>query len=98
MTTPEESLKKLVALYKAEIASFGRDPVRLDVTKYIDDIIPVQVEDHVLWMCEHIEKTLLVTDPMKAQRWLGFIQGALFMLGMYSIDDLRSHDGVKEIP
>lgn len=27
----------------------------------------------------------------KQQRWLGFIQGILFMEGIYSIDDMRLH-------
>jgi len=30
----------------------------------------------------------------KAMRWLGFIQGALYSKGVYTLDDLRRH--VKE--
>lgn len=44
---------------------------------------------HIAWMCD----TLLQEenfDDEKLNRWLGFIQGALWSAGLCSIDDLRN--------
>lgn len=93
------NLQKLVAKYKAELASFGREPIRMNIRQTIRDVPPVRFEDHLLWMCEHIEKNLIPENQVeKAQRWLGFIQCGMSYLGMYTIDDLRGHDDVKVIP
>jgi hypothetical protein len=32
-------------------------------------------------------------DMMRAERWLGFIQGALWQKGIYSIEDMMYHNG-----
>ena len=34
----------------------------------------------------------------KAKRWLGFIQGALWMNGVYTIDEVREHNHPQEEP
>lgn len=53
------------------------------------------VLQHVLYMLNEMEGWL--TDQMvldakkweKAQRWIGFVNGALWMLNVYTIDDLK---------
>ncbi len=61
-----------------------------------DDALP-----HVMWMCEQVR--MLVNElhtpnlPLreiskrldKVNRWLGFIQGVLWMMGLTSIDESR---------
>jgi hypothetical protein len=34
----------------------------------------------------------------KAMRWLGFIQGVTWMLGAWSIDELKAHSRDRRIP
>ena len=46
--------------------------------------------EHILWMCQEI-KEISRQDMEKACRWLGFIQGILWVRGLYSIDELRRH-------
>ena len=45
--------------------------------------------NHVLWMCNIIEEQLKEGEYGKAERWLCFIQGVLWMNGICSIDEMR---------
>lgn len=40
---------------------------------------------HIMWMCQEART---ITDPERKQRWLGFIQGCLWMDGLRSIEEL----------
>jgi len=46
--------------------------------------------DHLLWMCQQIveQKNWHAT---KAHRWIGFVQGTLWVMRVFSIDDLQDH-------
>jgi hypothetical protein len=49
---------------------------------------------HALWMINDV-LTRMEADDMdegKAFRWLGFIQGALWASGLFTIDDMRLHN------
>ncbi len=46
---------------------------------------------HVLWMCEQT-KLNAQTDMEKACRWLGFIQGVLWMTGVRNITEMRDEN------
>jgi len=47
---------------------------------------------HALWMCSEVRKFLADGRREKADRWLGFIQGVLWVLGNYTIDNMRAHN------
>jgi hypothetical protein len=94
-----DQFKKLVETYRSELASLGREPARMNLTKKARDLRPIEIENHLLWMCDrilHEETASGVTN--KTHRWLGFVQGCLFMLNGFSVEEMRSHSGVKEIP
>lgn len=44
---------------------------------------------HCLWMCGEIEGMVKVGNRDKAVRWLCFIQGVLWTLGIQSVDSMR---------
>lgn len=44
---------------------------------------------HLLWMLKELEENKLMS-PTKKHRWLGFIQGCLFLKGHFSIDEERN--------
>jgi len=44
---------------------------------------------HVAWMCDQIPVFLAESKSDKVQRWLGFIQGALWSFGVRTIDQMR---------
>lgn len=50
----------------------------------------VKVAAHALWMAETVEKAEPdVMSDEKVNRWLGFIQGAVWALGCATIEELR---------
>lgn len=50
--------------------------------------------NHLLWMLNEIENDNLSSET-KSHRWLGFIQGILFLKGMISIQEER--DSTRDI-
>lgn len=47
---------------------------------------------HVRWMCQQIPKMLDEGHLEKVNRWLGFIQGVLWLENIYTIDQMRNHN------
>lgn len=51
--------------------------------------------EHVRWMLDELRDL----TGAKAMRWLGFVQGVLWMQGIYTIDQMREHNkGLDEAP
>jgi hypothetical protein len=47
---------------------------------------------HARWMCGQV-KELAEKDVPKANRFLGFVQGILWTMGLYTINEMRGHNG-----
>ncbi len=43
---------------------------------------------HLAWMLEEIPK---IEDAEKRARWIGFVQGHMWTLGVFTIDEMREH-------
>ena len=52
--------------------------------------------NHALWMCGQVEGFLRQNRMAKAYRWIGMVQGLLFMGGIYSISELKKHNALSE--
>ena len=50
---------------------------------------------HMLWMCNEVEKFVSQGRKEKAFRWLGFIQGCLWMNGDYTLSQLANHNRLQ---
>ena len=53
---------------------------------------------HLHWMCVQIREFVDADRIDKAFRWLGFLQGAFWVLGIYSIEEAKKDntpDGVQ---
>lgn len=80
-------MKKLLELYKKKLTDDYNNPdnhswcTRNDCT-YV----------HLMFMLDEIPK---MTDTLKQHRWLGFIQGVFWDMGIYTIDEMREH--VREL-
>ncbi|MBE0477000.1 MAG: hypothetical protein IBX62_07890 [Coriobacteriia bacterium] len=48
--------------------------------------------NHAYWMCGETKNFLRQGREAKALRWLGFIQGLLFLGGVFSIAELKGHN------
>ncbi len=44
------------------------------------------------WMCEETRKLIRQGRWSKAQRWIGFIQGLVWMSGLCSISEIKTHN------
>ena len=44
---------------------------------------------HIAWMCEQIPEFVAQDAMSKVDRWLGFIQGGMWLLGIRTIDQMR---------
>ena len=63
------------------------------ITEPDDDLV-----NHLCWMAEKAQEFLdKPEDVDKAHRWLGFIQGAFWLLGDFTIDEMREHNKTGEV-
>ena len=51
-----------------------------------------EVMNHALWMCDQARAFMRQNRLAKAYRWIGMIQGILFMCGVFSIRELKGHN------
>jgi hypothetical protein len=88
----DEQFADLLAKYEEYLSPYGV-PMRHTVR----GVIPTgdQAARHVLWMCGEVKELLRDGRQEQAQRSLGFIQGVLWSLGHYTLDDLATHNGLS---
>jgi hypothetical protein len=48
--------------------------------------------NHALWMCGCIRRFVREQRYAKSYRWLGMVQGLIFLGGLFSIQEIREHD------
>lgn len=53
---------------------------------------------HCHAMLDEMEDFVATGKSGKASRWLGFIQGTLWSLGVYTLEDLKNHNRPPETP
>lgn len=51
-----------------------------------------EVMNHARWMCDRAEEFMHQNRTAKAYRWIGMIQGILFMGGVFTLAELRTHN------
>jgi len=83
----EERLRDLCRMYDQRITQGGAGTAQKADTSRMDVFVGEKVR-HLRWMLECIPG---LPDDGKVNRWLGFVQGVLSALGMYTIDELRDH-------
>jgi len=95
----KEQIIEAASLYLAHLVGQGAKPVRIsNLSRHSNDFDEEDIRNHLAWMADFIIKMAGGNDAEKAMRWLCFVQGCLFMLGDYSIEEYRSHNGIREIP
>ena len=50
------------------------------------------------WMCQETRKLIRQGRWSKAQRWIGFIQGLVWMSGLCSISEIKTHNRLGPRP
>lgn len=80
----------------------------LECAALLQPYFPLRVEDlrsselsrgarlsHAAWMCVRAQEYVKYGNTEKAIRWLGFIQGVLWMSGIVSIETPEGVEGVE---
>ncbi len=91
-----------------EVANSYVNRLRPILTIDYDQLQPVRVSkdtsepdtattlQHVLWMCEEIPNLVDAGRIEKSMRWLGFVQGCLWQIGLLTIGDLKENNKPNE--
>lgn len=60
-------------------------------------LTPLDRVKHLHWMIDEAEKLVDENRIEKAMRWLGFIQGVLWSMSFFSVDQLKVHNMPNEL-
>lgn len=98
--TPER-IKEATAKYSDNLIRYGATPQRYSdaLVQHAEVRHSTPLQDlencrlhrhnHLLWMCNELDKIVDEGRMEKAMRWLGFIQGALWEKGFFTIEELK---------
>ncbi len=85
-----EKLSEVLQFYYDEL-----DKHQVFYQQHSEPVNAVEVLQHTKWMTNEAQN--FIPDQVdKAMRWLGFIQGVLFSLGFFTIEELRGHSRSDE--
>jgi hypothetical protein len=85
-----ETLAETLDRYARGLREDGATPCRIENRQALFADLPrPTVLNHLLWMCEGALKFLADGREKKARRWLGFVEGSLWTLNVYSIETMK---------
>ncbi len=85
-----EKLSEVLEFYYDEL-----DKHEVLYQQHSEPVNSIEVLQHIKWMTTAAQS--FIPDHVdKAMRWLGFIQGVLFCLGFFTIEELRGHSRSNE--
>jgi hypothetical protein len=86
-----------VVLYDAYVPGLLGEPKRLDEEQLRNRTPELHARlKHLYWMCGQALELANHDLLEKAMRWLGFIQGSLWCLGIRSIEDMKKDNMPKD--
>ncbi len=86
----DQKIIEVVKNYQRVLAEKGYHPEECDIQQA--ELDKDLILNHVLFMCEKIISHVNAGRYGKANRWLGFQQGVLWSMGIYTIYDLMEHN------
>lgn len=78
-------MKKFINRYKRKLTK------AFDASLRFHDLSVVEQQErskHLAWMLDEIPK---IEDAEKRNRWIGFVQGHFWTLGIFTVDEMREH-------
>jgi hypothetical protein len=82
---------KLADLYLARLSRDGLVPKKHEDDRYAMGVGAARA--HIAWACTYAKALVNIHhEPEIARQWIGFIQGAMWMLAEFTIDEMRQHD------
>lgn len=102
--TPEKTIRAFKAIEEI-VKEYHGDPVmepgRLserEMGMAAEVIDPHSLTQHLLFMSQEGQKLVEAGRVEKAMRWLGFLQGALWGLGITTIEEQKNINRPDEVP
>jgi hypothetical protein len=96
---PRESMADTLERYATGLRLDGAVPCRIENRQALfADLARPTVLSHLLWMCEGALKFLADGREKKARRWLGFVEGSLWTLNVYSIETMKDRARSQDEP
>jgi hypothetical protein len=88
MTKPTSKIDQTLTLYGERLTKLNIEPRQHESggSSRISHL------EHVAWMCTQVPTFLALGKVEKAHRWLGFVQGILFLYEVFSLADLKDHN------
>jgi hypothetical protein len=94
-----EDIRELARNYELLLIESGAMAVQADRARKLSSDPNATADSldalsHAAWMCSELRRLGAGNENQRAKmaRWLGFIQGVLWTLGVYSIDEMRDHN------
>lgn len=86
------NIKKSLNYYLHIVLDMGYEPKLIsNLSSDYDEYSKNDLFGHLAWMCQTALE-FEATEPDKAHRWLGFIQGVLWAENECTIDEMREHN------
>lgn len=85
-----DQYKGIIAFYRRVLQKADIEKVRMSTDDH-----PGTYEEilaHCNWMLDEMEEYLEDGRLEKVNRWLGWVQGVFFVCGIFTLDELRSHN------
>jgi len=84
--TPEH-IYKVVSKYEIQLKARSHTAEKADTS---DPNLSLKAKlNHTLWMCQEVRTFVEGNELEKANRWLGFLQGILWVNNIYTVDQMR---------
>lgn len=87
----DEKIRSIFEGYSDRLRHHWPEPLTPEQAASKKGVYAPPIGRHLRWMCQQIPGFLAEGRADKAQRWLGFVQGVLWSLGDYSLDELKEH-------
>ena len=76
---------KLCKIYQEHFSDSGIEPIK-------EGKKSGRILNHLMWMTIEIPKLVEEDKMEKVFRWLGFLQGALWANGAFTLEELKNHN------
>ena len=96
----KEKVLEAIKGYRSRLHSKGLDSCDLPHDRYMNEEyglfmgseVTMLGLSHCLGMLDQMERFVVEDRMDKVFRWLGFVQGCLWMAGYYTLDELKNHN------
>jgi len=97
-----EHFKSLLGRYQAKLdgrySGFHEQQMSEDSMKVATYHVSIRtMVSHCKFMCNETKKFIEAGQVEKSMRWLGFLQGLLWCLGLFTLDDLKNHSRASQV-